>query len=72
MSGMTSDWGPVMSGALQGSILGLVLFDIFINDLHAGVEGVLSKFTDDTKLGGALASIEGRKALQRDLDKSEG
>ncbi|KAJ7409331.1 rna-directed dna polymerase from mobile element jockey-like [Willisornis vidua] len=50
--------------------MGLVLFNIFINDLDAGLEGILSKFADDIKLGGAVESL--RVPLQRQFDKLEG
>jgi len=51
----------------QGSVLGLV--NIFINDINSGTECKLSRFADDIKLWGAIATPEGQSTIQRDLAK---
>jgi len=71
LNGARSDWRSVLSGVPQGSILGPLLFLIFINDLEFGILNSLFKFADDTKVLGRAASGEDCLKLQKDLDGSD-
>ena len=45
-----------------------MVFNIFINDLDEGVQGMLVKFVEDTKFGGIANTLEDRSKIQNDLD----
>ncbi len=68
VNGKGSEWEEVVSGIPQGSVLGPILFVIFINDLPDVVNGEVKIFADDTKAFKAVNTDEDGKLLQDDLN----
>jgi len=62
-----SQWTGAMSGVLQGSVLGPLLFVIYINDIDGCVAGRILKFADDTKIYRTVNSADDVSAVQSDL-----
>ena len=58
----------VLSGISQGSVLGPILFIIYVNDLPGVVESLTMLFADDTKLYRPVNDIEDREKLQGDIN----
>ena len=68
---MKSSWRLVTSIVSQWSILILILFNIFVNDLDDGTKYTASKFAEGTKLGGVVDRQYGCAAIQRNLHRLE-
>ena len=69
LNGEASDWAAVLSGVPQGSVLGPLLFLIFINDLdEAAAARFIFKFADDTKVAQPAQTEEDCAVLQESLD----
>ncbi|CAM5114322.1 unnamed protein product [Eretmochelys imbricata] len=69
INGKFSDWRGVTSGVPQRSVLGPILFNLFIYDLEKGVNGEVEKFADDTKLLKIVKIKADCEELQKDLTK---
>ena len=69
VDGEVSNWKAVLSGVPQGSVLGRILFLIYINDLDDNITSKVLKFADDTKVFRKIKSDADRQHLQNDLNK---
>ena len=69
VDGEVSNWKSVLSGVPQGSVLGPILFLIYINDLDDSITSNILKFADDTKLFRKVNTDGDKQHLQNDLDR---
>ena len=64
-----SNWAPVTSGVPQSSVLGPLLFLIYINDLDINIVSKMSKFADDIKLCHRARNPDDIMELQEYINK---
>ena len=70
LNGPTSEWRKIMSGIPQGSVLGPLLFLIYINDLPDGINSLCKIFADNTSLLSKVSDIhKSASNLNDDLEK---
>ena len=71
--GTYSSWSPVRSGVPQGTILGPILFLIYVNDISSNIPSSHKMYADDTKVYRELSNLEtDTRALQSDIDRLNG
>ena len=70
LNGQVSSWGDVKAGISQGSILGPLLFLIYINDLPDGLNSNVKLFADDMSLLSVVHNItDSASLLNRNLSE---
>ena len=69
VDGEASSFGKVTSGVPQGTVLGPLMFLLFINDIHENLDSTLRLFADDALLYRSINTMNGTIILQNDIDK---
>ena len=72
LNGSESQWSDITSGVPRGSVLGPLLFVLYINDIAEFIQSQLGVFADDTKMHSIIRSVCDAVRLQRDLDNMQG
>ena len=69
INGIKSDWAPVLSGVPQGTVLGPVLFSLYINDITTDTDSEIRLFADDCVCYREIKVTEDPVKLQEDIDR---
>ena len=72
INGTYSEWRNVISSVIQGSVLGPILFVIYINDIDTCLdnkEGIMPKFADDTKVAKIVKNTKTAEEMQDIIDR---
>ena len=69
VNGIKSDWAPVVSGVPQGTVLGPLLFSLYVNDISADIESEIRLFADDCVCYREIKNEEDTLKLQRDIGR---
>ena len=69
VNGVKSDWAPVLSGVPQGTVLGPLLFSLYINDVSSDIGSEIRLFADDCVCYLEIKDEEDTMKLQKDIDR---
>ena len=69
VNGVKSDWAPVLSGVPQGTVLGPLLFSLYINGISSDIESEIRFFADDCICYREIKDEEDTMKLQSDIDR---
>ena len=68
VNGVKSDWAPVLSGVPQGTVIGPLLFSLYINDITEDIDSELRLFVDDCVCYREIKDTEDTVKLQEEID----